>query len=244
MSLAVNIASKLRPEDVPKELWLMLMTTDNLRVSACNPQPGDDLSTSCDEALELPQVREAQHPLTPTDVSNVFLAADSLLSQAFVADMTSAGAITASGRGAAPHEENGEPALGDSYRELGGGGVMEEGGKQVRSAGVACDDEELANRLHREPDVPPTGPAMKRFAREALPEMTSLAKTLERWVTVTWPSTAARAHCFRGWIGDEQVGSSLLAQAQTSPKHHVALAPPRFEQALVYGSFTMVAMVG
>ncbi|CAN0518091.1 unnamed protein product, partial [Ectocarpus sp. 12 AP-2014] len=97
MSLAVNIVSKLRPEDVPKELGLMLMTTDNLRVSACNPQPGDDLSTSCEEALELPQVREAKHPLTPTDVSNVFLVADGLLSQAFVADMTSAGAIPASG---------------------------------------------------------------------------------------------------------------------------------------------------
>ncbi|CBJ48518.1 conserved unknown protein [Ectocarpus siliculosus] len=179
MSFAVNIVSKLRPEDVPKELGLMLMTTDKLRVSACNPQPGDDLSTSCDEALELPQVREAQHPLTPTDVTNVFLVADGLLSQAFIADMTSAGAIPASGGGAAPHEEKGEPVLGESYRELGGGGVMEEGGKQVRSAGVACDDEELANRSHREPDVPPTGPAMKRFAREALPEMTSLAKTLE-----------------------------------------------------------------
>ncbi|CAN0156622.1 unnamed protein product [Ectocarpus sp. 12 AP-2014] len=180
MSLAVNIVSKLRPEDVPKELGLMLMTTDNLRVSACNPQPGDDLSTSCDEALELPkQVREAKHPLTPTDVSNLFLVADGLLSQAFVADMTSAGAIPASGGGAAPHEENGEPVLGESYRELGGGGVMEESSKQVRSAGVACDDEELANRVHREPDVPPTGPALKRFAREALPELTSLAKTLE-----------------------------------------------------------------
>ncbi|CAB1118852.1 unnamed protein product [Ectocarpus sp. CCAP 1310/34] len=179
LSFAVNIVSKLRPEDVPKELGLMLVTTNKLRVCPCNPQPGDDLSTSCDEAVELPRVREAQHPLTPTDVSNAFLAADSLITRAFVADMMSAGAITASGGGAAPHEENGEPVLGGSYRELGGGGVMEEGGKREWNAGVTWEGEELANRVHREPDVPPAGPAMKLLIQEALPEMTSLAKTLE-----------------------------------------------------------------
>ncbi|CAM9264800.1 unnamed protein product [Ectocarpus sp. 8 AP-2014] len=180
LSFAVNIVSKLRPEDVPKGLGLMLMTTDKLRLSARNQQPGDDLSTSCDEPLELPQqVREAPHLLTPTDVSNAFLAADSLITRAFVADMMSAGAIPASGGGAAPHEENGEPVLGESYRELGGGGVMEEGGKRMWNAGVAWENEELANRLHREPNVPPAGPAMKLLIREALPEMTSLAKTLE-----------------------------------------------------------------
>ncbi|CAN0200166.1 unnamed protein product [Ectocarpus sp. 12 AP-2014] len=162
-----------------QELGLMLMTTDKLRVSPCHQQPGDGLSTSCNEAVELPRVREAQHLLTPTDVSNAFLAADSLITRAFVADMMSAGAIPASGGDAAPHEENGEPVLGESYRELGGGGVMEEGGKRVWNAGVAWDDEELANRVHCEPDVPPAGPAMKLLIREALPEMTSLAKTLE-----------------------------------------------------------------
>ncbi|CAM9999175.1 unnamed protein product, partial [Ectocarpus sp. 4 AP-2014] len=180
LSFAVNIVSKLRPEDVPKELGLMLMNTDKLRVSPCNQQPGDNLSNSCDEAVEVPrQVREAQHLLTPTDVSNAFLAADSLISQAFVADMMSSGAIPASGGGATQHEENGEPVLGEPYRELGGGEVMEEGGKRVWNAGVAWEDEELANRVRREPDVPPAGPAMKLLIREALPEMTSLAKTLE-----------------------------------------------------------------
>ncbi|CAM9317707.1 unnamed protein product [Ectocarpus sp. 13 AM-2016] len=179
LSFAVNIVSKLRPEDVPKELGLMLMTTDKLRVSPCHQQPGDGLSTSCNEAVELPRVREAQHLLTPTDVSNVFLAADSLITRAFVTDMTSAGAVPASGGGEAQHEENGEPVLGESYRELGGGGLMEEGGKRVWNAGVACEDEELANGVHREPDVPPAGPAMKLLVREALPELTSLAKTLQ-----------------------------------------------------------------
>ncbi|CBJ48517.1 expressed unknown protein [Ectocarpus siliculosus] len=179
LSFAVNIVSKLRPEDVPKELGLMLMTTDKLRVSPCNQPPGDDLSTSCGEAVELPRVREAQHLLTPTDVSNAFLAADSLITRAFVADMMSAGAIPASGGGAAPHEENGEPVLGKSYRELGGGGVMEEGRKRMWNADVAWEDEELGNQVHREPDVPPAGSAMKLLIREALPEMASLAKTLE-----------------------------------------------------------------
>ncbi|CAN0073834.1 unnamed protein product, partial [Ectocarpus fasciculatus] len=180
LSFAANIVTKLRQEDVPKELGLMVMATDKMRVSACNQLPGDDLSTVCNKVVELPQqVREAQHLLVETDVSNVFLVADRLITQAFAADMTSAGAFPASGGGAAPHEENGEPTLGESYRELGGGGVMEEVGKQVWGAGAACEDEELANRLHRETDVPPAGSAMKCLVREALPELTSLAKTLQ-----------------------------------------------------------------
>ncbi|CAN0339839.1 unnamed protein product, partial [Ectocarpus fasciculatus] len=179
LSFAVNIVTKLTPEDVPKELALMLMTTDNLRVSACNQPPGDDLSTSCDEVVGIPQqVRDAQHLLMPTDISNVFLAADGLLDQAFAADMTSASAFPASGGGPAPHE-NREPALGESYRELGGDGVIEEGGKQVWGAGVVGEDKELTNRLRLDTDVPPAGPAMKRLIREALPELTGLAKTLE-----------------------------------------------------------------
>ncbi|CAN0157299.1 unnamed protein product [Ectocarpus fasciculatus] len=56
-------------------------------------------------------------------------------------------------------------------------------GERVRgkgTQGLAFDDKKSVNSLHHDPQVPPSGAAMKRFVKETLPEMTRLTKTLER----------------------------------------------------------------
>ncbi|CAM9641591.1 unnamed protein product [Ectocarpus sp. 4 AP-2014] len=176
LSFAVNIVTKLSREDVPKEFGLMLVITNKMRVTlhvARHRVIGDHLSACCNNVVELPQ---AQNVLAQRDVCSMVLAADRRMSQAFVADMTSAKAFQ--------NLENREPVLrGELHREPEGGGVIQEGDDEVRGVGtegVACEDEELANRVHHEPDVPPPGAAMKRFIREALPDLTSVAKTLDR----------------------------------------------------------------
>ncbi|CAN0493699.1 unnamed protein product [Ectocarpus sp. 12 AP-2014] len=59
LSFAVNIVTKLRPEDVPKEFGLMLVITNKMRVTlhiARHRVIGDNLSACCNNVVELPQV--------------------------------------------------------------------------------------------------------------------------------------------------------------------------------------------
>ncbi|CAM9617787.1 unnamed protein product [Ectocarpus sp. 8 AP-2014] len=190
LSFAVNIVTKLSPENVPKEFGLMLMITNKMRVTlhiARHRVVGDDLSACCNNVVELSQ---AQNVLAQRDVCSMVLVADRRMTQAFVADMTSARAFQ--------YLQNRGPVLrGEFHRGREGGGVMQEGDEQVRGAGtegVACEEEELANRVHREADVPPAGAAIKGFIRQALPDLTSVAKMLDRWAMTrgeTWRTTAA-----------------------------------------------------
>ncbi|CAN0062531.1 unnamed protein product [Ectocarpus sp. 12 AP-2014] len=182
LSFAMDIVSQLGPEKAPKDLGAMLLTAEKMRLfkkMGCSRVRTDDLTAYCNNVVELPQV---DNIVMKKDLCHLFLVTDRRLNQAFVADMTSSGALAAV-RGAARRKENKEPVQGESHREWGGGGMVETNDERARGKGkqgLASDDKESVDRLHDEPKVPPSGAAMKRFVQETLPEITRLTKTLER----------------------------------------------------------------
>ncbi|CAM9890946.1 unnamed protein product [Ectocarpus sp. 8 AP-2014] len=182
LSFAMGIVSQLGPEKAPKELGAMLLTTEKMRLfktMGCSRVRTDDLTAYCNNVVELPQV---DNVVMKNDLCHLFLVTDRQLNQAFVADMISSGTLAAV-RGAAQRKENETPVQGESHGEWGVSGMVEENDQRVRGKGTrgpASDDKESVDSLHDEPEVPPSGAAMKLFVQETLPEMTRLTKTLER----------------------------------------------------------------
>lgn len=133
--------------------------------------------------------------LDQKDLCNLFLVADQRLSQAFITDMMSQGAI---GAGEADEQKGrGERVMGEFLEQRVGDGLAPARVNDDRTwdADVdvdvnvemrlpACNGPKMfgdrRNQRDREREQPRAGPAIEGFIQEALPELSRLSKALGR----------------------------------------------------------------